>query len=313
MTVSTRRALCLLAAGLLSLGLTAWLFGSAGLGGLLAVMANLRWSTAIVFPLLWLIAGAARAIMYHLLLERRVGVVPLIPLMWVRALVVDLVPARAGLAAMPAALWMVWGIRIPEGVGVLAGVTVVEFAALGILVLAVSLLAPAPDMASMQSVLLLLGGAMVVILPAAILAGRFAATLRGRGRVGDAVSGIAVAVAALGRGRLLAKVVACSFVTRLAKYAGLWALLMAMPVPRLAPVQFLTAALSAEATTALPVQGLAGIGTWEAAWVAATTAMGFSRHDAVSSAFGLHLLVLGWEVLWGAIGLAILGWVGRRS
>ncbi|MBN1425840.1 flippase-like domain-containing protein [Candidatus Fermentibacteria bacterium] len=313
MNVSARRALSLVLAGCLTLGLTGWLIGSTGLAGILDIGRSLRWSTAMIFPLLWLAASAARACMYNLLLGRRVGIVGLVPLMWFRALVVDLVPARAGLAAIPAALRTIWGIRVLEGVGVLAGVTLVEFAALGLLVLAVCVLSPNPDMTAMHSVLMLMGMVMVLALPGAILAARFGATMCGRGRVGNAVAGIASAVAALARGGLLATVLACSFLTRLAKYAGLYVLLSAMPVPRLAPAQFLAAALAAEATTALPVQGLAGIGTWEAAWVAATTALGFSPQDAVSSAFGLHLLVLGWEILLGGVGLALLVSMGRRA
>jgi len=312
-TCVARRLACLVAASAVTAALTYALLRSIGLSGIVGIYHDLRWSIALGFPLLWLVASVARAEMYRWLLERRVGMCGLVPLMWVRGLVVDLVPARMGLATIPAALRLVWGIEVSEGVGVLAGVTVVEFAALGVLVLAVCTLAPAPEVPMMHSMLIGVGAALVIVLPAAVFLGRRAQALEGRGGFSATIAKLAVAVAALGRRDLVLTVMAWSLLTRLAKYAGLYVLVNSMPVPRLSPLSFLAAALAAEATTALPIQGLAGVGTWEAAWVSATTTIGFSTQDAVASAFGLHLAVLGWEILMGGIGLVVLVAIRRRN
>ncbi|MCU0611619.1 MAG: flippase-like domain-containing protein [Candidatus Eisenbacteria bacterium] len=311
MTRTYRQLPGLLAGAVLTVGLTALLLRPVGPRSVLGVFGDLQWPTALPFVPISLIASGARAAVYHLVLGGRVGVFGLVPLMWLRALAVDFVPARLGLAAIPLALRVVWGIETSSGFGALAGVTVAEFASLGALVLLAASASPSTT-GGLHSALIILGFLLVASLPVAISASRYAQRLRGRGRIRTACADIALSVSELSRRSLLTQVIMWSFTTRLAKYAGLYLLLRAMPVPPLQPLAFLGAALAAEATTTLPVQGLAGIGTWEAAWVAATTGLGFSMHDAVLSAFGLHLLVLGWEILLGSAGLAILMGIGRH-
>lgn len=300
-------------AAALSLALTILLLRSVGVNSLVETYRNLRLSVAGLFPLLWLAAGVARAAIYHRLLSARVRILELMPLMWVRGLVIDLVPARAGLAVIPAALRLVWGIGVSEGFGVLAGVTVVEFASLGILVVVVGAASLAPELPIMRTLLLVGGAGLVALLPLALVVADRIKSLQRFGKAGATVARIAGAVTVLAERRLLLSVMIWSFLTRLAKYGGLYVLLLAMPVPRLEPFSFLVAALAAEATTTLPFQGLAGIGTWEAAWAASTTAFGFTTQEAVASAFGLHLSVLGLEIVMGGMGLILLAVLRRRD
>lgn len=62
---------------------------------------------------------------------------------------------------------------------------------------------------------------------------------------------------------------------------------------------------------ALPVNGLAGLGPAQAAWVLATTWAGVPHQDAVVSALALHAVVLSNALLLG--GLAIAGGFGRSG
>jgi hypothetical protein len=52
---------------------------------------------------------------------------------------------------------------------------------------------------------------------------------------------------------------------------------------------------------ALPVNGIAGVGPPQAAWVAATTRGGVPWNDAVISALALHAVVLANAVILGAV------------
>lgn len=61
-----------------------------------------------------------------------------------------------------------------------------------------------------------------------------------------------------------------------------------------------------ELTSFLPVQGLAGFGTWEAAWAGAFVWMGIGYDLAVLSGFGTHLLIQVTEYIFGGICLLLL-------
>ncbi len=127
MSLRARRCAGVAAAAALSIALTATLLRSVGVGAIVDTYRRLRPSAAL-FPLLWLGASLARAAIYHRLIDGKVAVFELVPLMWVRGLVVDLVPARAGLVAIPVAMRLVWGLGLVEGFGAIVGVTVVEVA-----------------------------------------------------------------------------------------------------------------------------------------------------------------------------------------
>jgi hypothetical protein len=63
---------------------------------------------------------------------------------------------------------------------------------------------------------------------------------------------------------------------------------------------------------ALPINGIAGIGPPQAAWVAATTYAGVPWTDAVLSALALHTVVLTNAIVLGAAAAVTgVGWVER--
>jgi Lysylphosphatidylglycerol synthase TM region len=85
---------------------------------------------------------------------------------------------------------------------------------------------------------------------------------------------------------------------------GLAAVLVAAAVvDTVAPSAALLGAAAGNIAFALPVNGLAGLGPAQAAWVLATTWAGVPRADAIVSALALHAVVLGNALLFGALAL----------
>jgi len=319
---------------LVSLSLGYLLLGRHGLDEIQKLLADASPSSLAIYPIFWLASSMARAAIYSFLLDRRVPWRELIPLMWVRSFAVDLLPARGGLAAIPAALKLIWQIPVSSGVATLVGATVVEFATLGIVILLALGLSVESLPQDQMRILFLLGICLILALPVSLLIfgrlgglnrnSRESSALRGtaktvensgsngRGKLVTIVRRISQDAYTLKQGGKLVPVLGLTFLTRVFKYGGLYLLFRAIVPTGLSPVLFLTAMIAAEATSSLPIQGLAGIGTWEAAWIAASTAFGLDHRLAVSSGFGLHLLVLCWEIFSGSVGLVFLARTRRK-
>jgi hypothetical protein len=93
---------------------------------------------------------------------------------------------------------------------------------------------------------------------------------------------------------------------------GLAAVLVATAVvDTVAPSAALLGAAAGNLAFALPVNGIAGLGPAQAAWVLATTWAGVPRPDAIVSALALHAVVLANALLLG--GLALGCGLGQRS
>lgn len=282
------------------------LLGEHGLALITGRIAQTSVPGLAIFLVLWLLSTVARSLIYFILLQRRVRWLQLIPLMWVRSFAVDLLPARGGVVSIPAAMKLVWRIPVSSGIACLAGATIVEVVSLGI-VLLVALMFFSRDLPPGWAPMLTAGGALLVLtLPAALYFAHRLTRLNGQGRAGRAIKKVAEETYLLKeQGRLL-PTLGLTILTRIFKYCGLYSLFRALVPHGLNPVAFLSAMIAAEATSTLPVQGLAGVGTWEAAWVEVSSKLGLTSEVAVSSGFGMHLLVLAWEILMGGAGLLLL-------
>jgi hypothetical protein len=83
---------------------------------------------------------------------------------------------------------------------------------------------------------------------------------------------------------------------------GLGAILVARAVvATVSPAAAMLGAAAGNVAFALPVNGIAGIGPAQAAWVAATTRAGVPWDDAVVSALALHAVVLTNALVLGAL------------
>jgi hypothetical protein len=93
---------------------------------------------------------------------------------------------------------------------------------------------------------------------------------------------------------------------------GLAAVLVAgAAAATVSPAAAMLGAAAGNVAFALPINGIAGIGPSQAAWVAATTLVGVPWDDAVVSALALHAVVLINAIACG--GLAMAGGTSWRA
>ena len=103
-----------------------------------------------------------------------------------------------------------------------------------------------------------------------------------------------------------------SLLIRSCKYISLYFLLSALLHHELfnsTMLDFWTTILAitgAELTSVLPIKGLAGFGTWEAAWALSLSLMGYEAQLAIISGLGLHLLTNLYEYSLGIGAIIIL-------
>jgi hypothetical protein len=115
------------------------------------------------------------------------------------------------------------------------------------------------------------------------------------------------------------RVLLASLFIRLGKYLSLFALLYAVlrsrgvSFPELDFWKTVLGLTGAELTSALPLKGLAGFGTWESAWAAALQLMRFDPGLAILSGLGIHLITNLFEYGLGLAGLAVLAFRRKRD
>ncbi len=103
-----------------------------------------------------------------------------------------------------------------------------------------------------------------------------------------------------------------SLLIRLAKYVSIYALFYAFlkahrySLHDLSFWVFILGLSGAELTSALPVKGLAGFGTWESAWALAFRLLGFDPKLAVISGIGVHFLTNLFEYTLGLASILVL-------
>jgi uncharacterized membrane protein YbhN (UPF0104 family) len=112
---------------------------------------------------------------------------------------------------------------------------------------------------------------------------------------------------------------ALSLLIRLAKYISVFSLFYALlrshgfSLPDLSFWTFILGLSGAELTSALPIKGLAGFGTWESAWVLTFRLMSFDGRLAILSGIGVHLLTNLFEYSLGIASILILAWPYLRK
>lgn len=105
-----------------------------------------------------------------------------------------------------------------------------------------------------------------------------------------------------------------SLLIRLAKYISVFALFFALlrshgfSLGDLSFWTFILGLSGAELSSALPIKGLAGFGTWESAWALSFRVMDFDPQLAIISGIGVHLLSNTFEYTLGIGSILILAW-----
>jgi uncharacterized membrane protein YbhN (UPF0104 family) len=126
---------------------------------------------------------------------------------------------------------------------------------------------------------------------------------------------LTVQILSLIRGRrVFFPVFLLSLSIRLAKYVSVYLLFFGLlrshgfSFSSLSFWVFILGISGAELTSALPVKGLAGFGTWESAWALTFRLMRFDARLAVLSGIGVHLLTNVYEYALGIGSILVLAW-----
>jgi hypothetical protein len=273
-----------------------------------------------------LAAGAlTRATRFWILLGRAMPFGTLLGITLVRNLLVDLLPARLGELSYVYLVKTRGHRPIEEGVSSLAIAFLLDLVALAPLVLAALLIVGGASLVPAWvawTMSLALGGTGIV---AVFLAGGMArAASRWLGRsstpwqqsAADRFRRLGASFDEARRNDVLVPALALSLVVRLCKYGSAYCLVLSLLVPlgysmnELGLLRIFLGSVAAEVAASLPVHGLAGFGTYEAAWTLTLEELGYPREHAVISGLLAHAITQAIEYVLG--GVAIVWLYGRR-
>jgi uncharacterized membrane protein YbhN (UPF0104 family) len=212
-------------------------------------------------------------------------------------------PFRLGELGYPMLMRRYLGYGLLHSAGVLLIARLFDLAAVGAILLgAAALLEPSGGALRFALALGALGLALAPF--GLILAGQAVQpSLRRLPRIGEAAARLGAGLDAIGNRRVGLAAIGLGFAIWLV--FGLAAVLVAQAVvATVSPAAAMLGAAAGNLAFALPVNGIAGIGPAQAAWVAATTWAGVPWDDAVVSALALHAVVLTSALLLGAVATA---------
>ena len=321
------------ACSVLVLGLLLSLAGSLGAdvspGDVLAALRSALPALAAAYALCQLLQALARAQRARVLLRaslpagtRTPGLFHMLLVTFVRGACADMLPARLGELSYVAMLNR--GCAVPAGdcLSSLSIGLLFDFLAL-LAVLAVSIPAAAQGLSLVGSMLMLAAicavGVALLFFALPVVAGwRWEKLTLFRWRpvawLLRLARAVAAAVVAVRRGRVAGRVLALSLGVRAAKYAGLYALFVAVtrplwPALSHAPVSaVLVALIAAEGAASLPVPTFMSFGSYEAGGLAALTALGFPAGDSLVAMMAMHLLSQAIDYSLGGIAFLVFSW-----
>jgi len=308
----------------ISAGLLIYLLSAIDLRQLAATAAGIAPRPLLTFVVIFLVGVIARASRFWVLLGRTVPLSLLVGITLVRNLFVDLLPARLG--ELSYVYLVTTRARRPaeEGVATLGVAFLLDLVALSPLLLVALLVVGGGGAASTSvaigvSVGIAAGGyAAIVMAPPTVR--RVASRLAGPGaseRRRGAASRIAALADSLERARrdgVLLPALALSIVVRVCKYGSSYFLVLAILTPlgytagELGAARVFLGNVAAEVAASLPIHGLGGFGTYEAAWSIALEELGYPREHAIISGVLAHTISQLFEYVLG--GLALV-WIMR--
>jgi glycosyltransferase AglD len=288
----------------------AWLNWAVGILLAVAVVVTVQW--LVGWREIWiawrevpprlLVLGSGLALLGYILRAARLAAVSgglgarATPLSWFRItalhlVAINLVPARAGEAALPLLMRRHCGVPLGRGVALLVAIRLHDMVAMATLGLAaVTLLLVGPAAAAV-----VLAGLAATGWLGLAAAPRLLLPWIRRGPAWLAAVGWPLGLLPTRLGRV--------YLLTLGAWAAKWVSLavIAGAVAGLEPLQALVAIGAAEVAALSPIQGVAGAGTFEAAVAAALAFTGLAPAEALHAAVVLHLFVLGMSVLLGAV------------
>jgi uncharacterized membrane protein YbhN (UPF0104 family) len=284
-----------------------------------------------------LIAAWLRAWRYKMLLRPLpIGWGNILLVTFIRNSLIDLLPARVGSLSFIYVLNRRLGFPFEAATSTFVAAFILDFLTISpflvAAILAVGVGANAvSNVALLVSALLFFLGILAVfwkIVPVVRFIGRaFRRLLRAFGLQGRRIARLfeekfeltIASLAAIRKERQPGPIFALSLFIRLAKYLSVFSLYCALlrshgfAPSDLSFWRFILGLSGAELTSALPVKGLAGFGTWESAWVLTFNLMGFDTRLAVLSGLGVHLLTNLFEYFLGIVSILVLAWPYLRQ
>lgn len=208
---------------------------------------------------------------------------------------INIVPARAGEAALPLLMRRHCSVPLAQGLGLLVAIRLHDLVAMATLGLtALGWLTLGGTIAALMGVGLGIAGWVGLV-----WAPRLILPLADRGPKWLAVLSWPL--------RLLPRNLARVYALTLAAWAAKWTSLavIAGVVATLDPVRAMIAIGAAEVAALSPIQGVAGAGTFEAAVAGALVVSGLAAAEALQAAIQLHLFLLGISLLLAALALLL--------
>lgn len=337
-----RRALVTLAVSLaLSVGLVAYLLSRIELADLAQTFARIYVPSLAAYAALSLLAAGVRAWRYRLLLgAEQIGAGGIFLVTLVRNLFIDLLPAKLGALSYVYLVVRRFGVPLELGASTFILAAVFDAISLSPILLPAlfvvglgTTVVSTVQFALLATALLLGLGLLLLALPALLRLGLrigewvlAAAGIGGKWGVAhllDRLRGTVEATETIRARGVYGRVLAVSVLLRLLKYGSLYFLLHALllnqgfPLAALSFWKVVLGIAGAELSSNLPIQGVAGLGTWETAFALAFRLMGYPERIAIVAGFGLHLITQVYEYSLGvlailALAVAPVGWRRRH-
>ena len=253
----------------------------------------------------------------------------------IRNLFVDFLPARLGELSFIWVLNKRYKVAVELGGSAFVGAFVFDLVALFPLLVVAIGLSPLRHQETGRWLMVLFSGAFVFlgavlvfagrILPAVISLARRPGITRLTGRVRivrvvyEKLVETAEQLVALSRRGIGGRLFLLSLGVRLCKYVSLFFLFYAVvrsmgyAFHDLNPFTIFSGTAFTEVSSLLPIQGLAGMGTWEATWAAVFVFFGFNRQTAILSGIGVHWITQVTEYSLGILAMILLFWPRSRK
>ena len=279
------------------------------------------------FVALLLTGVVARAVRFWLLLDRKAPLPVLTAIVMARNLFVDLIPARLGELSYVYLLARRVRRPIEDGLASLFLAVLFDVVALTpLLILAVLAVGGGGTVSApvLAAAAVGLGAVAYLVMRIAPPVGQAVARLLDpshgtpwRARLAHLAETTAGAVRDVQQRRIFGSVLLVSMVVRLCKFGSYYFLVLAIMGPLgytidgLGFFRVFLGVVSAELAAALPIHGLAGFGTFEAAWALSFSQLGFSTEHAIMSGILAHAVSQVVEYSLGIIALLYVMGSGR--
>ncbi len=274
-----------------------------------------------VFSLLGTIVRFAR---FRLLLGRGIGPGDLFLITLVQNFSVDLLPARTAALGFYAYLIRQRGVILEEGASSFIISVFYDALALGLMLGTAAFFflrsfgGAIPQGPIVAGLAVIVAVSLAFILLARPVAGLARRTLRRfrSGKIAAVFASIEDYFSRHGNARERAELLGLSFMVKLAKYVSLYVLFAGMTGAGFAWRSFSLFSFGiagAELSSFLPIQGLAGFGTWEAAFALVAGKIGLVLENPFLTALVIHLTTQVWEYSLGLAALWILSIRVRRQ